>query len=355
MKVSTFTYLFSVAVITLSSCSNNVDATDESVYVNVVEAVNADRLGTHSFTGKTKAAEEANVAFRVSGPISSIRVKVGDRVSKGQVIAEMDNRDYQVQLNATQAEYDQVKADAERVIALYKEGNTTSQNYDKARYGLQRITQKLENHKNQLADTKLRTPISGYVKEKLHEAGETVGAGMPVLTISGGVGLEVEIYMSAQDYARRDKFTSYYCQFDLYGDEKFPLKIVSVSSEANVSQLYTVRLRIDGEYDTKKITAGMSTMVYAAEEEEDHGVVNLPTSAILSKNGKTSVFVYNAQNGVVNQHDVEVLDLNRDGSVNLKGLKKGTKIVSTGVHHLVDGAKVKPLAPKTSTNVGGLL
>ena len=355
MKTSVLSLSLVALSLVLDSCGNKNNSEGECVYVNVTEAINADHLGTHSFTGKTKSAEEANVSFRVSGPIARIGVKKGDYVSKGQVIAEMDSRDYQVQLNATQAEYDQVKADAERVIALYKEGNTTAQNYDKARYGLQQITQKLANHKNQLADTKMRAPISGYVKDKLHEAGETVGAGMPVITLSGGAGLEVEINMSAADYARRDKFTSFYCLFDLYGEEKFPLEISSVSSEANLSQLYTVRLRIKGDYDKRKITAGMSTMVYAAVEEEDHGIVNVPTSAILTKDGKSIVYLFDEQNGTAKSVAVEVLDINRDGSSSIRGVKKGSKVVSTGVHKLVDGEKVKALKAASKTNVGGLL
>lgn len=354
MKCSTYSYVMLVMSSVLLSCGGGDVKTDDGVYVNLVEAVNADKVGTHSFTGKTKSAEEANVSFRVSGPIVRVNVKEGEKVSKGQVIAEMDNRDYQVQLNATKAEYEQIKADAERVIGLYKDGATTAQNYDKARYGLQQITQKYENHKNQLADTKLKSPISGYVKEKLHGVGETVAAGMPILVVSGGDGLEVEINMSAQDYIRRDKFKSFYCKFDVCGEERFPLSVVSVGSEANVSQLYPMRLKITGAYDSKKITAGMSTMVYASEEEDDYGVVCVPASALLNKDGKTQVFVYDKEKSVVSSQQVEPLVINGDGTVNVKGLRKGTKVVSTGVHHLTDGEKVKPLASATKTNVGGL-
>ena len=337
----------------LYGCGGNDEKKDDSVYVNVVEAVNADQLGTQTFTGKTKTMEEANVSFRVSGPISRVNVKEGDQVVKGQVIAEMDNRDYQIQYNATKAEYEDIKATAERVIALYKEGNTSAQNYDKARYGLEQITQKLAHHKDQLDDTKLKSPITGYVKETLHEAGETVGAGMPVVTVAGGSGLEVEIFMSANDYGRRDKFSSFSCEFDVLSGETFPLEVVRYSNEANVSQLYSVRLRMKGNYDKKKITAGMSTIVKASLEEEDHGVVNIPTSAILTKDGKSLVYMYD--DGVAKAKEVTVLQLNRDGSTNVKGVKKGSKVIATGVRNIVDGQSVKPIKPASKSNVGGLL
>ncbi len=353
MKKTYFTTALIASTLFFCGCGGDKNVQDDSVYVNITEAINANQLGTQSFTGKTKAAEEANVSFRVSGPISRINVKEGDRVSKGQVIAEMDSRDYLIQYNATKAEYEDIKATAERVIALYKEGNTTAQAYDKARYGLEQITQKLAHHKDQLDDTKLKSPISGYVKEKFHETGETVGAGMPILVVSGGGELEVEINLSAQDYARRDKFESFFCEFDILSDQQFPLEVVRVSSEANVSQLYTMRLRIKGDYDRNKITAGMSTIVKATLADEDHGVVNVPTSAILNKDGNTIVYKYD--DGIAKSVPVTVTSLNRDGSSNIKGIKKGSMVVSTGVRHLTDGQKIKPIKETSKSNVGGLL
>jgi len=353
MRNNNFLYALLFPAITLYSCGGNNEQNDDSVYVNVIEAVNADQLGTQTFTGKTKSAEEAQLSFRVSGPISKVYVKEGDIVSKGQVVAEMDDRDYLIQFNATKAEYEDIKATADRVIALYKEGNTSAQTYDKARYGLEQITQKLAHHKDQLEDTKLKAPFSGYVKARIHETGETVGAGMPVLTLAGGPGLEVEINMSANDYGRRDKFVSFSCQFDVLPDESFPLEVVRVSNEANVSQLYTVRLRMKGDYDKKKITAGMSTIVKASLEEEDHGVVNVPTSAILNKDGKNIIYKY--EDGIAKAKEVTVLFLNRDGSANVKGIKKGSQVVATGVRNITDGQKVKPIKPTSKTNVGGLL
>lgn len=348
-----FMFMLLFPALTLFSCGGSNEKEEDCVYVNVAQAVNADQLGIQTFTGKTKSSEEAQVSFRVSGPISNVFVKEGDKVAKGQVLAVMDSRDYQIQFNATKAEYEDIKATAERVIALYKEGNTSAQAYDKARYGLEQITQKLAHHKDQLEDTKLKAPFSGYVKARIHESGETVGAGMPVLTIAGGNDLEVEINMSANDYGRRDKFVSFSCEFDVLPGESFPLEVVRVSNEANVSQLYTVRLRMKGSYDKKKITPGMSTIVKASLEEEDHGVVNVPTSAILNKDGKSIVYKY--EDGIVKAKEVSVLYLNRDGSSNVKGIKKGSQVVATGVRNISDGQKVKPIQPASKTNVGGLL
>ena len=341
----------------MMSCGHKETAKDERPLVEVVEVKDVNGGEQTTFTGKTKAAEEVNLSFRVSGQIQRILVNEGDRVSKGQVVAEMDSRDYEVQLAATQAEYEQVKADAERVMALYAEGNTTASNNDKARYGLKQMEQKLANHRNQLNDTKLRSTVNGYVQSKLHEAGETVSAGMPVVSVFGGGNPEVEINISASDYADLERFTNFYCKFDVTEDERFPLVVAYKSQEANASQLYTVRLKFSEGLGERKITPGMTTMVYAETEGNvASGVTNVRSSAVLKTEKGTVAFVYEEKTGTVQMRNVNVAAINRDGTVRIdRGLKAGEKVVVSGVNHISDGEKVRLLQKPSASNVGGLL
>ena len=341
----------------IASCGQKKATEDDRPIVDVAEVKDINDVALTTFTGKTKAVEEVNLSFRVSGQIQRILVNEGDHVSKGQVVAEMDSRDYEIQLAATQAEYEQVKADAERVMALYAEGNTTASNNDKARYGLQQMSQKLANHRNQLADTKLRSTVNGYVQTKLHEAGETVSAGMPVLSVFGGGCPEVEINVSASDFAEWDKFKNFYCKFDVTGDEQYPLSVAYTSREANSSQLYTVRLKFaDGKGNTK-ITPGMTTMVYAQTESNTaSGVTDIRSSAVLKTESGTVAFVYDEKTGTVVSRPVNVSAINRNGTVRIdKGLKAGEKVVVSGVNHISNGQKVRLMQKPAASNVGGLL
>ena len=310
--------------LSLVACGNAKTETEDDVqYVKTVQAERISDAAELSYPGKTKSSEEVNVAFRVSGPIQKVFVKEGQFVSKGQLIAQMDPRDYEVQLSATQAEYEQIKADAERVMALYKEEGTSASNYDRARYGLQQITEKLAHHKNQLADTRLYAPISGYVQSKMHESGETVSAGMPVVSMFNA------------------------------GD----VEVVRISKEANASQLYAARLRIKGDYDHKKITPGIATMVYASYQapNEEDGVV-VPTTAIDRQNDESYVFVLDPSTSTVKRRSVEVGRIDLEGNIQvLKGLKPNETVVCAGVRYLTDGQQVKELEKASKANVGGLL
>ncbi len=352
----------SISVVTLFSfvllsCGGTKQKKAKEPMVQVEEIMSGASAQAMSFTGKTKSASDVNLSFRTSGQIMKLNVREGDHVSRGQVVAVMDPRDYQVQLAATQAEYEQIKADAERIFALYEEGNTTASNYDKARYGLQQISQKLANHRNQLSDTQLRSPIDGYVQKKLHEQGETVGSGMPVITVFESGDTEVEINVSASDFANMDEINNFYCTFDVTGEEEYPLAISNKSQEANASQLYTVRLKFVSNIDNTKITPGMTTMVYAVNNSSDAPVgYDIPSTALLHENGKSYVFVYDEKSSKVKRTEVNVMNINRDGSATVgTGVKQGTSIVVKGVHHIKDGQKVRKMEHPSISNVGNLI
>lgn len=348
-------FLFSVSLSLLSCGEKGKEDVERIPYVKVESVDDAVSARILEYPGKTRPSDEVNVSFRVSGPIVSMRVNEGDYVKKGQLIAEMDQRDYNLQLKAVEAEYQSVKAEAERIIAMYQEGSTTANNYDKARFGLQQITEKLNNARNQINDTRLVAPISGYISSKFHEAGETVAQGMPIVSIYSGSSVEVEINLSSNDFAKRSNFLSYSCSFDVLPGKTFPLSVASINNEANSNQLYKVRLRFNGPVDNN-ITPGMTTMVKIERAVEEGTIITIPKEALLEKDGKVSVFLYDSKAGKVNLREITVSRLTSKGkAIVIRGLEGNEQIVTAGVHKLTNGQRVKPLPTASKSNVGGLL
>lgn len=148
MNVVQVTLMVALGAMAMASCSTRQSGGQKVMYVKA-DTVRASGATTpFEYPGKVKASEEVNLSFQVAGKLKRIYVSDGGVVRKGQLVAELDDRDYRIQLEAVEAEYNNVKADAERVIRLYKQGASTASNYDKARYGLQQITAKYENCKN---------------------------------------------------------------------------------------------------------------------------------------------------------------------------------------------------------------
>ncbi len=278
----------------LTSCGQRVQNTDSKPAVKIDTVLSADRQIALQFPGRVKAAQDISLSFRVSGTIQYMHVNDGAYVRKGQLLAELDPTDYQIQLDAAEAEYQSVKAEAERVMALYKENVTTPDANDKAVYGLRQITAKYNHAKDQLAYTRLYAPFSGYVQKRLFDSHETVAAGMPVVSIISEGSPEVEINLPAVEYIRRQQFTRYYCTFDI---------------------------------------------------------------SILRENGRTSIFLYDASSHAIRRCDVTVTRLLSDGRCLITSgeVNPGDLVVASGVHHVKEGEQVEPLLPATETNVGGLL
>lgn len=351
LVLSFFTF---IATLMLSSCGEKKQKEQDVPKVRMVTVQTSLSMGKNSFPGRTKASETSSVAFKVSGTLASVPVKIGQHVSKGQVLARMDTRDYEVQLNAIKAEYESIKAECERVIALYKDKGTSQNNYDKARYGLEQITMKYKHAKDELSDCVIRAPFDGYVQAVLHEAYETIGAGMPVVTLFTSGGTEVVINIPAAEYQRVNDFAKFKASFDVLRDETFDLRLLNISQRANASQLYEVHLLI--EKADKRITPGMTAMVDVFYKENGELPVEIPAAAVFEIDNRSHVYVYDAASGTLHKREIRVAALQSDGYVRVvKGLKAGEKIAALGVHMLKDGQKVKPAVNVSKTNIGGLL
>jgi RND family efflux transporter MFP subunit len=356
----------------ISACTHKKterEATVQTVKTDTVRVYGEKNCSV--FPGKVKAASDVNLAFRISGPVEKVYVDAGAFVKKGQLLAEMDSRDYVIQLSATEAEYNRIKAEAERIITLHEKGSVTPNDYDKAVYGLRQITAKYDAHKNALSDTRLCAPFDGYIQKRHFEAGETVGAGMPVISMISASLPEVEIHIPSSDFVRRDRFESFSCSIDIYPDVTFSLDLIGVAQKANLNQLYTVRLKMKErtqqmlspnttttvkERSSQMPSPGMTTMVTVQYKPAETTSVYIPFSAIFEYNGVTSVWVYNKSTQTVEVRAVTLTEILNDGIVIISdGLHEGEIVVTAGVHVLRQGEKVKLLPAVSSTNIGGLL
>lgn len=343
------------AALMFSSCKSNgnKNITIKTVKTDTVKIYGESKSVT--FPGKVKAASDVNLAFRISGPIAKMYVDAGNYVKKGQILAEIDSRDYAIQLAATEAEYKQIKAEDERIISLYEKESITPNDYDKAVYGLKQITAKYDAHKNALGDTKLYAPYNGYIQKRLFEPGETVSAGISVLSMISAGTDEVEINIPLNDYIRRENFDSYYCTVDIYPEKTFPLELIGITRKANMNQLYTMQLRLIGN-EKNKPSPGMSTMVTIEYKTEETETVSIPITSVFELNNKTMAWIYDSATETITACPIKIEQILTNGTVVISsGLTRGEIVVSGGANSVKEGEKVKLLPAVSSTNIGGLL
>lgn len=353
MKIS-MTLLAAAALLAVSCSGQRTDSSRlQTVKVDTVRL--AQSRSRIQYPGKVVAPQEISLSFRVSGTIDKVLAWEGASVRAGQLLAILDTADYRIQLDATEAEYAQVKGDAERTISLYKQDVTTKQNYDKAVYGLRQIEAKLDNHRNQLAYCRLYAPADGVIQSRMFEPGENVSAGLPVLTMLGGGAPNVEIHLSAADYIRRQDFRDWRCSFEVYPGKVFSLRPVSLSPKANANQLYTYTMQVQ-PCDGLLPSPGMNTTVRIdCVGDDGERLLTVTSGALFAEDD--AEYVYVISDNVLSKRRVECRRLLSDGNaVIVSGeLEAGDAVVASGTHFVKDGERVKPLKETSKTNIGGIL
>lgn len=340
----------------LVSCQEGVSDKPEVLNVKT-EIVGYDFNETvKNFPGKVKAGSQAELSFRIAGPIKTVYVNAGSKVRKGQILAEIDPRDYSLQFAATEAEYNKIKNEAERVIALFKKNSVTENEYEKALYGLEQITAKYNLHKNSLEDTKLKAPYDGYINKIHYQPKETVGAGIPVVSMTGDMNLKVEIAITAQDYISKEKFQSFECSNELFEGKTFPLKFSGVDPKANLNQLHLLYMDVVTREGNALLTPGMIVNVTIKQKAETNQGLKVPIKALLNHEGKTYVWKLNRVDSTISRQEVSTDKIFGDGYACLMwGLEANDEVLVAGVHKVKEGQKVKPIQMQSKSNAGGIL
>jgi membrane fusion protein (multidrug efflux system) len=146
-----------------------------------------------SFTGDLQPKQRAVITAKVSGLIEKMHVQEGDYAEEGQVLAKIEQDDYMLALQAAEAtmaeaaaSLELAKKDHERFSQLMEKGVIAQQRYDqvKAAYQLaqaryQSAKAALKHAQNQLANTRIKAPFSGFVTARLKDEGEQVRGGLP--------------------------------------------------------------------------------------------------------------------------------------------------------------------------------
>lgn len=328
------------------------------------------------YPGVVAPEKEAFLSFRVSGPIEKFNVEVGSFVKKGSVIAQMDQRDYNLQLEAfknksiaAKNSYEAAKVVSEnarkqfeRVDSLYRQKVLPKKTYDEVLAGVkaaraselatyaiyQEATQGVLNSENQLKDTSLTAPYDGYIQKKLADVGTVAGAGIPVVSISSLINNKVKINVSEKDLNRFSEIEKATFNYD---GKELPLKLADVGRAKSTTNLtYPVTLYFIEENNIPSDSQGTVKIYFKSEDNQGYSI---PCEALFEKDSLPNVWVY--QDGVVNSKEVKVIKPYYDGQVIITGINTGDKIVTKGVHELSQGQRVNLLEPTSETNIGNLL
>lgn len=164
-----------------------------AVRVEVMEVKRERIPDVLTFTGELQPEQRATITANVSGILEHMHVQEGDYVEEGAVLAQIEQDDYLLALQAAEAtmaeaaaSLELAKKDHERFSQLIDKGVIAQQQYDqvKANYQLARARYQsaqaaLKHAQKQLADTVIKAPFEGFITARLKDEGERIRGGLP--------------------------------------------------------------------------------------------------------------------------------------------------------------------------------
>lgn len=356
MKFKTPIYLLLVmSIFFVVGCGSSNE--DQNVAVEKfvkVQTVADNELGHKLvFTGFVKEKSLTDLSFRVAGPINQLNVNTGDYIKENDLIAAIDKRDYELQVQSTKAQFEQAMSEYERYQKLYDKNKIPANTFEKFQSAYLMTKTAYENAVNQLEDTDLKAPFSGYVHEKFVEKFQTVGAGQPIISLIDLSQLEIVVSVPENQLLNIRKKNEVFLNIKNASVEMYPIKMLSVSEKAMEDGMYEVKFAMIN-FNGFSVFPGMTAEVIICLGANE-GTVSIASSALFTRDNMTYVWIFDSKTNTIKKRKIDINKALPEGEVEVKsGIKAGEIVVTAGVYSLDENQKVKPLK-KSKTNVGGLL
>ncbi len=314
-------------------------------------------VGERSFPGRVEATNQVDLSFRVGGPLITFPVKEGDAIRKGQVVARIDPRDFEIRLSSARAEYQRARADFERMAALYEKEAIPATQLDQARAVRDVAASAVDTAEANLADTSLRAPFSGRVGTTFVENFQDVRPRQPVLSLVDVTRLKIEVDVPEMLIARargegRNEAEDgaefrLVARFEADPNREFELDVEEVANQADpATQTYRVTLGMPSPEGLTVLPGMTATVVIQGDPTGEAGAaVVIPAAAVFDdENQGKFLWVVDPESMTVSRRAVTTGELTgTDQIIIVSGLEAGETVAVSAVSRLSEGMQIRSL------------
>ena len=360
MRLSRYLILSSSLTLFVTACTpteNLVHTPPRPVKTSIVELPLTASSGI--FPGIAEATQEADLSFRVSGPLIDLPAIKGNAISQGDLLAQIDRRDYEVQarnvealLENAQASLLQLEKQYQRSIKIqHSSPGIISQSLidkdksamDVASAQVKAYAAQLEASKDALKYTSLVAPFSGEVVERFVDKFEDVNAKQPVLRLLDTSKIEMTVDLPENWAKSVSTLTNLKVSFSAYPSLFLQAEVKEIGNEASkATNTYPLTV-IMPQPDDVRILPGMVGQLRLSvinDSQKQSNIVIPDTSIFSSGENKSAVWVVNQETQKVSKKIIEIAAITPSGVFVTRGIVPGELIVTAGVHSLSDGQLV---------------
>lgn len=294
---------------------------------------------TISSTGMLAAKTETKLAFKTGGIISQIYVDEGAKVSRGQVLAQLNLGEIQAQVEQANLGLQKAQRDYGRVKNLYEDSVATLEQFQDVQTMLE-----LAQSRVQIADFNLRystitAPSNGKILKRLYESNELIAPGYPVFLFGS----------TEKDWVFRANLTDKDIVNVEIGDtailsfDAFPGKTMKaiVSETGSFSDPYTGTYEVEMTLVSRneKLVSGLIGKVEIITSKVEECLL-VPVNAMVdAMNGKVRIYKVSGDTAV--KQTFNSIGLHGDYVLAKDGVSEGDMVITDGAGYLHDGAKIQ--------------
>lgn len=358
--------LLILPILILSACKEEAATIEEPVRaVKTLTITEGAKANSRQISGAVKSADESDLSFRVGGRVATVSVKIGDKITKGQTLATLEQKEYKLAVKTAQAKLASARSDlVEKSDSLKRQKNLKKKDfvpqaavdqaqaaYSAAKSNVDVANTALENTQQDLDNTSLKAPFDGSIATRSVEPFTEVSAGSTVFTLQSEGALKVEVLMPEtliRDVGLGDAVS---VKFPTLKDTSVNGVVSEIGAKAESGNAFPVKVEL--AQTPADIRSGMTAQVtFNFGESDEASVYLIPVSALdvripveqeSSVAGEVPVFVL--KDGMAQKRMVTIRDIRGNEFEVVGGLKSGDTVITAGVPFIQDGQKVKQWEP----------
>jgi membrane fusion protein, multidrug efflux system len=356
-----------IATLSVAACSGGTGATPPPTLVvalPVHPGLGAAASAVTRYPVEVAARYSNIMSFRVPGKLIERRVRIGDTVKKGEVVARLDPIDAQKQLASARAaleaaahrlvfarqQLDRDSAQATQNLIAANQLEQSQDAFSAALAAREQAAAQLVVARNALQYNSLIADHDGVITSESADTGQVVTAGQAVYGLAWSGATDVTLDAAASDLERIAIGHAASVAFPALPGRTFEANVREITPAADpVSRTYRVRLTL--AHPGQLVRLGMSgeatlTLGGAADGASGAGrqTFTVPATAIFHQGNSPAVWLVGA-NGLLELRPVQVRSYSDHSTVITSGLRDGDVVVLAGVHAVYSGERVTPVRP----------
>ncbi len=355
-----------VLLLVLGACGKEEVETEQRIR-SVKTLVISDMASAQvrKFPGTIEAVDSSRISFEVDGIIAAINVDVGTQFKKGEVLAVLDKKPFELDVESAKATLSRASAQlAEKKSAFEREqriqaedaGATTQRAVDQARAAYESQIQNVSYNRSQLdlaernlTNTELRAPFDGTVAARFVESSEVAARGQHILEVFGEGAMRLSVSVPEQIIDKVQLGVEGTVSLANRPNEPYVAVVSEVGSAASSANAFPVKALIVNA--DERVRPGMTAELelnFVAEGQPTGYLI--PLQALLPgiEGDDRSVFLYDPATSTIRKTAVSTSGIQGNRVIVTQGVSPGDVLVVAGVPFLADGQEVKLMTTSVS-------